>query len=100
MSTSTNTELLKFFKWWLQEAQSTAPYYKVTQVGLCSLVPSTLCTNFKYILESTTNTSEFPFGGAYQYSEDNAEASMHLNPERIAFVKSQIERLEKLNETI
>lgn len=100
MSTRVNAELLRFFKWWLGEIQSQLPNYRVTKVGLCCLIPPNLEKALKRLLESNTGTSEFPFGGVGEYFVDNMKASMHLNPERIAFVKSQIERLEKLNETI
>ena len=101
MSINENTELLKFFKWWLEEAESTSPDYCVTAYGLCfNAMNFGVYTELKVVLASLYADAAYPFGGCVVYNTDSANDEMHLNPERIAFVKSQIERLEKLNETI
>lgn len=97
MSTNTNTELLKFFKWWLQEAESDYPNYGVTAYGLCYSVSGEIFdSEFQVLLKQIYGDNVFPFGGESQWDYDIKHDTMHLNPERIAFVKSQIERLEKL----
>lgn len=98
MSTSTDTKLLKLFKWWLREAESNAPTYEVTAFGLCiNAANQRVSDELKYILLVEFSDSSYPFGGASVYDYEQSTAKMHLNPERIAFVKAQIERLEKLN---
>lgn len=101
MSTRVNTELLRFFKWWLREASSDSPDYDVTAYGLCYLLRNaTFVLEFHSLLQQTYGENAYPFGGASQYNYDTTHDTMHLNPKRITFVESQIERLEKLNETI
>lgn len=101
MGINKNTALLEFFKWWLQEAESDSPAYCVTAYGLCCNSHNFgVRTEVSAVISSLYIDVDCPFGGCEVYEWESAWGRMHLNHERIAFVKSQIERLEKLNETI
>lgn len=101
MRTSTNTELLEFFKWWLQEAESEAPSWVVTTLGLCwNATEKGVYNALNKVLRGIYRDHTTPFGGGEVFYKESTNETLHLNPERIAFVKSQIERLENLNGTI
>lgn len=97
MGTNEDTTLLEFFKWWLREAESDNPDYHVTAYGLCyNARHLEIALDLDHLLYNIYEDSAFPFGGETQWDYDMKHDTMHLNLERIAFVKSQIERLEKL----
>lgn len=101
MSTNTDTELLEFFKWWLSEAESDTTTYSVATFGVCYNARNHgLMDDLRYILRANFRDDNYPFGGESVYEEESYGETHHLNPQRIAFVKSQIERLEKLNGAI
>ncbi|QOI66481.1 hypothetical protein [Erwinia phage FBB1] len=104
-----NSELLtKFFKEWLEWAESEnadldehehfSPY-----IGLCNSLHSYAGTNYeankelskelKVLFRNSGLCELYPWG-ENNYDDDRANLSMHKNPKRLEFVRSQLKDTE------
>lgn len=102
---SKNSELLtKFFKEWLEWAESEDAALNnhhsfSIHYGLCAAwhnyvasIPGRKYGEFRDLIESFygKENSIYPFGGKTKYDQDNYYGMMHVNQERLKFVRFQL----------
>ena len=89
-------ELLAFYREWLAWAESGAPDLRPfdRDTGLCcnaSVFDDEACIDLLIQLsEAFLRSYDHPFGGPEQYYAERNSGTMHLNPERLAWVRARI----------
>lgn len=87
--------LKQILREWLEWAENGAGEHDVFRrdLGLCSMIFNYDCTHgtgFDYEMIDIFAHNSYPFGGERAYYEDKKNKTMHLNPERLVWVRKQL----------
>ena len=90
-------ELRKFLSSWLDWAENPPRWWEfwrkryIPSLGLCGNCPSDAYPDLRYFLRRETE-SPYPFGGLGVFYRESDRETLHLNPERLAWVRKMLGR--------